>query len=420
MKARAMGIETEYGVFKKPAENHIVDAFQDQWLPNGGRCYVDCGSHPEYATPECSNPLDVVRYDKAGEIILRNKLPDYLFFKHSVAPAKNGDGEVSFGCHENYQIATEHYDRIIKEIIPFLVTRQIFAGAGKVRNRRYHISQRSYHIRELVSPSATGKDKPIIKEHNEHLADKTKYRRLQIVSGDASMSELSTYLKIGTTTLVLDLLEQDSFKPIELKEPIAAIKNISQDPEYKWLVRTTTDKTVSAIDIQRNYLEVVKKQVSRDEITDDILARWEYVLNTLETDPMKLNRWIDWVIKKKLIDSYAGENRYKYGNQKIREIDLRYHDVNRDRGLFYTLQNQGLVERLIGDKDIKLAVNNPPQDTRAWLRGNILKSFPMDQIYRIDWDRGTVKIDDCTYKRFYLKEPLRNYQRKLNKLKKLC
>lgn len=423
MKPRVIGIETEYGTFKKPSGGSIESdwdyrhGINKEWLPNGGRCYVDC-SHLEYATPECSNPIDLVIYDKAGEIILQKNLPAYTFFKHSTAKGNEGNKEVSFGCHENYQVSAEHYDRIVKEIIPFLVTRQIFAGSGKVRSREYHLSQRSYHINSMEYSSATGADKPMIKTHNEHLAPAKKYKRLQLTSGDANMAELSTYLKVGTTSLVLDLLEQDSFKPIELSEPIAAVKSISQDPEYKWLVKTNTDKTMSAIEIQRNYLEAIKKQVSRDEITDDILTRWEYVLNTLETNPMRLDRWLDWVIKKRLIDSYAEEKHYKYCNRKIKEIDLRYHDVNRDKGLFYTLQKQWLIDGLVEAKDIKNAVNNPPQDTRAWFRGNIVKSFPIDRIYRIDWDRGTLKIDDCTYKRFYLKEPLKTYQRKLNNLKK--
>ncbi|MDI6788154.1 MAG: proteasome accessory factor PafA2 family protein, partial [Planctomycetota bacterium] len=405
MKPRVIGIETEYGAFRKSSDKTptpIYEALKEKWLLNGGKVYIDCGSHPEYATPECSNPVDLVIYDKVGETILRNKLPEYEIFKHSVAAGtvKSNISEVSFGCHENYQVASEHYDRIIKEIIPFLVTRQIFTGAGKVRGKEYHISQRSYHINTLESSSATGEEKPMIKTHNEHLSSK-KYRRLQISCGEANMSEISTYLKVGTTSLMLDLLEQGTYKPIELNDPVMTIKDISKDKEYKWMVQTSTGNTVSAIDIQRNYLEAIKQQVSKDEITDDILARWGYVLNTLETSPMKLDRWLDWVIKKKIIDAYIEKNQCNYENPKVKGIDLRYHDLNKNTGLFYALQKQGLVESLVKYKDIKNGISNPPEDTRAWFRGNFVKQFLFNKIKRLDWDRGMIELANGVYKRFY-------------------
>ena len=328
------------------------------FLANGARLYLDVGSHPEYATPECDSIRDLVIHDKAGERILEQLLASaeqrlreegirgviYLF-KNNTDSAGN-----SYGCHENYLTSParrlRHYAEVL---IPFLVSRQIFAGAGKVlqtaRGALYCVSQRAEHIWEGVS-SATTRSRPIINTRDEPHADAERYRRLHVIVGDSNMSEYATFLKVGTASILLRMLEDPSvvLRDMTLENPIRAIREISHDMTCKRKVRLANGREVSALDIQNEYLGRALRYAETKGFSDlEMLAleMWEHVLTQLEADPMKLDRHCDWVIKYKLIEAYRARNELPLAHPKVALMDLQYHDVNQDRGLFYKLSGAG-------------------------------------------------------------------------------
>lgn len=374
---RIVGIETEYGtssawLLKGNEERHygnIEDFFNGragysaQFLQNGGRFYKDnVGDHPEYATPECLSPRDAVIYDKAGELIVQESLPGITFYKNNV-----DSFNATYGCHENYSVHPELFldAKALLGAVPFLVTRQLFSGSGKIRNGRYQIYQRAEHIEKIIGYKTTG-ERAVINTRDEPLA--SWYKRLHIILGDSNMSEIATYLKTGTMSLVLDLLEDRKVPKIGLEDPIQAIREISGDETYKWIVRSSRGK-ISAVDVQRIYLAACQIYRGRDSITDDILNKWEYVLDCLETDINKLGACIDWVIKKNMLESFIDEFCLGWDNDAVHNMELEYHNISRRDGLFYYLQQEGFVQRLISDSEIQNAVLNPPKNTRAWFRG---------------------------------------------------
>ncbi|MDI6788206.1 MAG: proteasome accessory factor PafA2 family protein [Planctomycetota bacterium] len=323
-----------------------------------------------------------------------------------------------YGCHENYLIKRiSDYDfrrKLAPALLPFLVTRQLYTGAGKLGiekpedvfsetwlnshrfwkglkqlkglfntkdNSTYQLSQRADFMESVIGLQTTY-NRPIVNTRDEPHADPEKYIRLHLICGDANMSEVSNYLKVGTTALVLDAIEDGIVHPYELENPVAAFKDISKNPPHKAVVRIKSNTLLSPFVIQRDYLNACRKYQGRDEVTDDVLKRWEYVLDILDTNPMELKHWLDWVAKKYLIDTYAEKNKLTLSAPELHTIDLRYHDINPETGLYYQLQKSGFMERIVDGESVSYAVSNPPRDTRAFLRANYLKC---DNAMDADW-----------------------------------
>jgi proteasome accessory factor A len=421
MKKRIYGLENEFGIAftcngrrTLPSEKVVrylfeklitTEGFLNVFLENGARFYLDTGCHPEYATPECASPMDVMIYDKAGERILENLL-NYAQnkvheegFQGELAIFKNNTDFVgnSYGCHENYLAdRTADFYYMAEQLIPFLVTRQIFTGAGKVfRTRRgtvYHISQRAQHIRQKISGTTTN-ERSIINTRDEPHAIKEKYRRLHIIVGDSNMSEFSTYLKVGTTALVLQMIEDDFLPPtFSLRNPVRAIKDISRDLTCREAVPLNSGKKYSALELQKEYLELAHRYYSTRPMSPeaaDILQKWEYVLTKLEEDPMQLHHEIDWVIKLHLLQAYGERTNLapETSGDRMLMLDLQYHDIRREKGLYFLLERKGQVVRLATNEQIEKAMVDPPQNTRAKMRGELIKLAKMKRIpYDLDWN----------------------------------
>jgi proteasome accessory factor A len=421
MKKRIYGLENEFGIAftshgrrTLPSEKVVrylfeklitTEGFLNVFLENGARFYLDTGCHPEYATPECASPEDVVIYDKAGERILENLL-HYAEskvreegFHGSLAIFKNNTDFVgnSYGCHENYLAErTSDFYYMAEQLIPFLVTRQIFTGAGKVfRTRRgtvFHISQRAQHIRQKISGTTTN-ERSIINTRDEPHAVKEKYRRLHIIVGDSNMSEYTTYLKIGTTAIVLQMIEEDFLTPnFSLRNPVRAIKDISRDLTCREQVPLNNGKKYSALELQKEYLELAHKYFSARSMSPmaaDIMQKWEYVLTKLEEDPRQLHRQIDWVAKMHLLRAYSERRELadEANGDRLLMLDLQYHDIRREKGIYYLLERKGQMERITTDAQIDTAMVDPPQNTRAKMRGELIKLAKLKRIpYDLDWN----------------------------------
>jgi len=383
-RRRIMGSEQEYGVM---GNWFIRDG---PFLSNGSLLRIDC-MHPEYASAEASNPLDAVIYDKAGERIVQTKIKGVgvRLFKNN----RDLEGN-SFASHESYSLNRRSFNSIISATLPFFTSRIIFAGSGFINNwGKYELSQKAGVTREEVCERTIGDAKGIFNLRNEPLANPSKYMRLHVVSGDGNMSEPALFLKFGTTGLVLDLLEDGRLKPTNLEDAVGAFHDISKDLSFKnrYVVREKGEMT--AVEIQRVYQEAAEKSYrGRDEMTDDILDRWKFVLDSLDENPMVLDRWMDWAIKKRLIDSYIEKTGKSLRNTSVRNIDLQYHEVNREKGLFYKLQDSEMVDRLVTDEQIEHAVENPPQDTRARFRGLFSKS-DLKQKW-ISWESVSYRLEE--------------------------
>src|SRR5574341_440575 len=389
-------------------------------LPNGGRLYVD-GAHPEYSTPEVTNARDLVIFEKAGERLFDQcreaanaKLPppqQLLIYKN------NSDGKGnSYGYHENYLVARSvPFDRLVEGLTPFLVSRIILCGAGKVGAENgtepcdYQISQRADFFETLIGLDTMAK-RPIINTRDEPHADEEKYRRLHVIVGDSNMSEITTYLKVGTTAIVLAMVE-DGFirKDLALEDPVRAIKEISHDTTCRRKVRLKRGKEFSAIELQREYLELALEYYATAEASpqvSDLLERWQAVLERLSEEPMLCARELDWVIKKELIHSYMARKGIGFDDQRISMLDLQYHDIRQDRGLYYTLIRQGHVDRLVTDEIIEQAVTTPPQTTRAKIRSDFIKfANERNKSYDVGW--SYLKLNDRYQRTILCKDPFR-------------
>ncbi|MEN3271290.1 MAG: proteasome accessory factor, partial [Actinomycetota bacterium] len=405
MDRRIFGLENEYGVTctlrgqRRLSPDEVARYLfrrvvswgrsSNVFLENGARLYLDVGSHPEYATPECDSIYDLVVHDKAGERILEQLLMFaeqrlreegirgviYLF-KNNTDSAGN-----SYGCHENYLTSRrDDFGHYAEVLIPFLVSRQIYAGAGKVlqtaRGAMYCIAQRAEHIWEGVS-SATTRSRPIINTRDEPHADAERYRRLHVIVGDSNMSEYATFLKVGATSILLRMLEDTSvvLRDMTLENPIRAIREISHDITCRKKVRLANGREASALDIQTEYLNRAIRYAEQKGISpleEQALDMWQHCLTALGKDPLSLNREVDWVIKHNLIEAYRDKHDLPLASPRVALVDLQYHDVNRDRGLFYRMQARGMVDRMCTDEAIDLAVDEPPQTTRARLRGEFI------------------------------------------------
>src|SRR5437016_954591 len=372
----------------------------DLVLSNGARFYND-HAHPEYSTPECTTLRQIVAHEKAGERILaecarrRNqKLPP----GYEVRLYKNNTDFVghSYGCHDNYLMSRDiAWDRIVAGILPFLVTRQIFSGAGKMGIEAesasgdpgvYQISQRADFFSVLVSIDTMNR-RPLINTRDEPHADASRFRRFHVILGDSNMSEWATAMKIGTTSLILDLIERGEAPQLEIAQPVDANKSISRDQTYDWIIELKDGRKISAIDVQRLYLRAAFKieGESADEDRQWILQEWENVLKDLERDVMTTRDRVDWVAKKFLLNALQEEEKLSWSDPWLQSIDLEYHNVDLESGLYYELARQGTVRRLVKEEEIKTAIFAPPETTRAFFRGRSVARFN-DQIASIQWD----------------------------------
>lgn len=363
-RERIFGTENEYGVVGVKEELLPKLGF----VSNGGRVYLDCG-HIEYASPETRNPLEAVIWNKAGELICKSMTRK--LYKNNVA--EDNDGVfVSFGAHENYFTKMNMAQSVF--LAPFLATRQIFAGSGWLKpNGEYEISQKSDFIYNVLSGNTTG-SRAIINTKREDHSSLEGWRRLHLILGDANMNEVAEFMKLGTTGLVLDLFEDGKFPAFTYgnDEMVGDLKKMSKLKEG-WNIRLN-GSAVKATDVQRAYLNEARKIYSgRDQVTDRIIGLWGDTLDKLDRDPMELVGRVDWVTKKALIDGYASANNIGMDSDVLRNIDLQYHDTDRETSIFYALQKQGKVERLVTDEMIEHAARNPPRTTRAWIRGNVIR-----------------------------------------------
>lgn len=375
---------------------------------NGARFYND-HTHPEYATGECLSLFELVAQDKAGERIVDicGQRRTAALKQGAVRLYKNNtdfEGH-SYGCHENYLMdRSVPFDRIVRGLLPFFATRQIFAGAGKVGVERddkkplYQLSQRAEFF-EVIASVDTMHKRPLINTRDEPHADANRYRRLHVIVGDANMSEYITALKVGSTALVVDLIEANVLPDYRLRDPIAALKNVARDQTHQWLVEldAPSRKLVSALEIQDAYLSCAHREFSgRDAETDWVLAAWADVLRKLAADPQSLVGTCDWVTKKWLIDSFCEAENLSWDNPDdvfwMQSQDLEYHNVDRDAGLYYLLEGQGQMVRVVGDDAVAAAMAAPPSGTRAYFRGRSLEKFG-EYVSSINWDRIVFKAN---------------------------
>ncbi len=371
----------------------------DLVLSNGARFYND-HAHPEYSTPECTTLRELVAQDKAGERILAecarrrsSKLPP----ENEVRLYKNNTdfSGHSYGCHDNYLMRRDiPWDRIVSGILPFLITRQIFAGAGKMavegegaasQPGMFQISQRADFFSVLVSIDTMNR-RPLVNTRDEPHADAGRYRRFHVIIGDSNMSQWATALKVGTTALVLGLVERGEAPEIEIAQPIDATKSISRDQNYDWIIELIDGRKISAIDVQRLYLSAAQKSYSGpDEETKWLLREWENVLDDLQRDVGLTRDRVDWVAKKILLTALQEEEKLAWTDPWLQAIDLEYHNLNRDEGLYYELLRQGSMRRVVTEDEIKAAIFTPPDTTRAYFRGRSVARFN-DAIESIQWD----------------------------------
>jgi proteasome accessory factor A len=388
-------------------------------LSNGGRLYVD-GAHPEYSTPECTNARQLVAFERVGDRIIAQALEQITESRgreQFVLYKNNSDGKGnSYGYHENYLLSREvPFERIIKVLTPFLVTRQIFAGSGKVGAENqtspidYQLSQRADFFETLVDLNTMIK-RPIINTRDEPHADAAKYRRLHVIVGDANMAEVSTYLKVGTLAIVLDLLEAEAGLPnFELADPVRAIKQVSRDLQIKETLKLADGNPTTALAIQRAYLKAsLDFYACHDlpQVTKDILVRWEETLDKLERDPMSLVRELDWVAKRHLMETYMDRKGCGWDDSRVRLMDLQYHDVRPGRGLYFTLERSNMIERVVQDSEIERAEFSPPSGTRAYFRGRCVSKYAK-AVYGASWTSVLFDVGNTTIKKIPLMEPLK-------------
>jgi len=370
-------------------------------LTNGARLYVD-HAHPEYSGPECTDPLSATIWDKAGERVMEEAAaqasalpgtPPIQLYKN------NTDNKgVSYGCHENYLMSrATPFAEIVRHLTPFFVTRQVICGAGRVglgadgREDGFQISQRADFFEVEVGLETTLK-RPIINTRDEPHADPEKYRRLHVILGDANMSELSTYLKLGTTALVLAMIE-DKFLTgdLSIDGAVAQLRAVSHDPSCTHLIPLRDGRRLTALNVQMEYLELARKYTQDrfgsdvDDVTADVLDRWESALATLADDPMRLAGQLDWVTKLQLIEGYRTRDGIGWDHPRLQLVDLQYSDVRSDRGLYNRLVTAGRMTRLLDERDVRRAVTEPPEDTRAYFRGRCLRQYP-EAVAAASWD----------------------------------
>jgi proteasome accessory factor A len=394
-------------------------------LTNGARYYVD-HAHPEYSTPECADPLEVTLFDKAGERILarsmeaaRRLLPPG---QEIVVYKNNSDGKGnSYGCHENYLVDRNvPFASLVRNLIPWFVTRQVFTGAGKVGAENgadacdYQISQRADFFEEEVGLETTLK-RPIVNTRDEPHADPQKYRRLHVIVGDANLCEVATFLKVGTTAIVLAMIE-DGFvdKDLSIAQPVPAIRAVSHDPSLQATVDCASLGRCTSIELQWEFLRLARKYADEsglascgpEEIGAQVLDRWEATLAALESDPASLDGRLDWVTKLELLRAYAERDALDWDDPKLALLAVQYHDVRPGRSLYEKLVRAGRIERLLDEDDVVAAMGEPPASTRAYFRGTCLARWA-DSVVAANWDSLVLDVGIDPLRRIPMMEPTR-------------
>jgi proteasome accessory factor A len=448
MDRRIFGLENEYGVTctfrgqRRLSPDEVARYLfrrvvhwgrsSNVFLENGARLYLDVGSHPEYATPECDKVLDLVAHDKAGERILEALLAaaqqrlhdegisgEVFLFKNNTDSAGN-----SYGCHENYLVARQgEFARMADVLIPFFVTRQIYSGAGKVlhgpRGAQFCLSQRAEHIWEGVS-SATTRSRPIINTRDEPHADAERFRRLHVIVGDSNMSEWTNFMKVGITDLVLRMVEENTvMRDLTLENPIRAIREISHDITCRKKVRLANGRELSAIEIQAEYYERTAKFIEwrgADDLSTQLLSEWRGALDALSGgSPEDLGDRVDWVAKYLLIERYREKHSLPLSSARVALMDLAFHDVNRERGLYYVLERRNRMKRAADERGIQRAMREPPQSTRAKLRGEFIRQAKQRRRdYTVDWVH--LKLNDQAQRTVLCKDPFKSVDERVEQL----
>jgi proteasome accessory factor PafA2 len=413
--ARGFHVEGE-----KYTPNQQENIARNKTLKNGARFYVD-HAHPEYSTPEVTNVRDLIAHERAGERIMEQArraagalLPQgQTLLIHKNNSDRKGN---SYGCHENYLIERRTpFKEIVEHFTPFLVTRQIFCGAGKVgsENRAsscdFQISQRADFFETEVALDTMVK-RPIINTRDEPHADREKYRRLHVIVGDSNLSEVSIYLRAGVTSIVLALIEDRAIgTSLSISDPVKVIKEVSHDPACKRTYAMERGGRRTAVEVQKEYLDLALRYFATreiDPITKDVLTRWERMLGQLAEDPMQLDREIDWVIKRKVMSEYIARRGLNWRQPQIAMLDLQYHDLRPEKGLYSLLERKGEVERVISNEEIEAAVVRPPADTRAYFRGECIRRYP-DAVFGVNWDSISFNLGEEPIKRILMNEPLK-------------
>jgi len=447
MQKRIYGVETEYGIIftpegrkTLPVEKAIrflfeklitTEHFLNVFLENGARFYQDTGCHPEYATPECASPRQLIVYDKAGERVLED-LQIYAEERireeriaGNLSIFKNNTDFVgnSYGCHENYLVDRDvDFYYLAEQLIPFLVTRQIYSGAGKVFQTQegvhYCISQRAQHIYQKISGTTTN-DRSIINTRDEPHADRERYRRLHVIVGDSNMSEYTNFLKVGACAVVLQMIEDNYInKDFTLRNPVKAIKDISHDTSCKRKLRLDNGREYSPIEIQLEYCQMAQRYVEHYPVSDDLMeavGMWQYVLDRLQHNPGDLDRKIDWIIKRKLIHNWTKRRGARWDDPRVFMLDLQYHDIRLNRGLFYLLERRGAVDRILNDEEVLKAKTEPPHNTRARMRGEFIKLARQNGIqYDLDW--SNIRLGNLLNVRVMCNNPFETDTQKVEEL----
>ena len=404
---------------EKYTPNQQENIARNKTLVNGARYYVD-HAHPEYSCPEVTNPRELVVHEKAGERIVEisrreanTLLPagtQMLIYKNNSDRKGN-----SYGCHENYLMDRRtSFKQIVEHLMPFFVSRQVYTGAGKVgtENRAhpcdYQLSQRSDFYETEVALDTMVK-RPIINTRDEPHADREKYRRLHVIVGDSNMAEPTIYLRNGATAIVLAMIEDGAInRDLTLRDPVRAIKEVSHDPTCRQTMELSTGRKLTAVQMQREYLELALRYDASclGTWTGAVLERWGNVPDTLEREPRDLASSIDWVAKMVMIESFMERKGVDWRSSQVQMLDLQYHDIRLEKGLYYLLERQGKMERLTSEEEIKDAITQPPEDTRAYFRGRCLRKYA-DQVFGVNWDSISFGIGDEPIKRVLMAEPLK-------------
>jgi len=397
-------------------------------LTNGARLYVD-HAHPEYSAPEVTNARDAVIWDKAGERVMEEAAmkaasvpgqPQLQLYKNNV----DGKG-ASYGTHENYLMArSTPFTAVIAGLTPFFVSRQVVTGSGRVgigqqsEEAGFQLSQRADYIEVEVGLETTLK-RGIINTRDEPHADADKYRRLHVIIGDANMSEYSTYLKVGTTALVLDLIESGiRFDDLKLDEPVKAVHQISHDPTLKKQVALANGKKYTGLDLQFAYHEIASQNLERtgaDQASKEVLRVWGEVLDALARDPQECADRLDWPAKLRLLEGYRQRDNLAWGAPRLRLVDLQYSDVRLAKGLYNRLVTRGSMKRLVSEEEVLAAVTTPPSDTRAYFRGRALEKYATS-IAAASWDSVIFDVGKESLVRIPTLEPLRGTKAHVGKL----
>jgi proteasome accessory factor PafA2 len=418
------------GAMPPEVETHLVNAV----LTNGARYYVD-HAHPEYSTPECGDALEVVRYDKAGERILARSMEAAVRTLppgHSIVVYKNNSDRKgnSYGTHENYLMdRAVPFGRIAQHVMPHFVTRQIYTGAGKVGSEAgsvdvpYQLSQRADFFEEEIGLETTLK-RPIVNTRDEPHADAQKYRRLHVICGDANLAEVSTYLKLGVTSIVLSMIEDDWFgeRDFTLAAPVQAMRRVSYDLSLREPLELASGGSITALEMQWELFDLARKYAEDrglaavgEEVGADVLRRWEGVLTALETDPMSLAGQLDWVAKYRLLSGYRDRHDLAWSDPKLAAMDLLYHTLEPGRSLFAKLP----MERLVAEDDVQAAMVEPPTGTRAYFRGKCLQRWA-SSIAAANWDSLVFDLGSDPLRRVPMMEPLRGTAGHVDKLLDGC